>query len=249
VIKLSDISKTFAKRSPNEINLFRNFNLEIMKNDFVVVVGSNGSGKSSLLNLIAGTIFPDKGKIMLDNKDITRLKDFERSKWIARIFQNPLAGTAPELTILENFRLASLRTGRKGMKIGTDNIFRTKVRDKISILNLGLENKIDQEMGSLSGGQRQSIALLMSIMDDTKLLLLDEPTAALDPGTAALVMRLTDKVIKEFSLTALMVTHHMKDVLDYGNRIIQMSEGKIAKDISKSVSDELNMNKIHEWFS
>jgi len=249
VIKLNGISKTFGKGSPNEIRLFNDFNLEIRKNDFIVIIGSNGSGKSSLLNLIAGTILPDKGSIYLNEKEITQFRDFERSRWLARIFQNPVAGTASELTILENFRLAALRTGTKGLSIGTNVKFRALVRERISILNLGLENKIDQAMGSLSGGQRQALALLMSIMDDTELLLLDEPAAALDPRTSELIMKLTNRVIREFNLTALMVTHNIKDVLDFGNRIIQMKEGNIVRDIIKDQSDELKMNIVYEWFN
>ncbi len=249
MIKLKSINKTFAKGSPNEIRLFSDFNLEIRKNDFIIVIGSNGSGKSSLLNLIAGTIFPDEGTIFLDDKEISHLKDYQRSRWLARIFQNPLAGTASELTILENFRLASLRTGSKGLYVGTNEKFRSTVKERISILNLGLENKIDQVMGSLSGGQRQALALLMSIMDDTELLLLDEPTAALDPKTSELIMRLTNRVIREYKLTALLVTHNLKDVVEYGTRIIQMKEGRVERDIVKSKSDELNMKIVYEWFS
>ena len=249
MITLSGISKTFSKGNPNEINLLNNFNLEIKKNDFIIVVGSNGSGKSTLLNIIAGTIRIDTGYIYLDEKEISQLKDYKRSRWLARIFQNPLAGTAPDLTILENFRLASLRTRNKGLKIGTGEKFKEKVRDRMAVLNLGLENKLDREMGSLSGGQRQALALLMAIMDDTKLLLLDEPTAALDPRTSALIMDLADKVIKEFNLTALLVTHQMKDVISYGNRVIQMKEGQIIRDFRKNGKEQLNISDIYEWFN
>lgn len=248
MISLKDISKTFNKGTPNEVCILKNFNLEIKKNDFIIVIGSNGSGKTSLLNLIAGTIKPEEGRILLDDKDISSYKDFERSRWLARIFQNPLAGTASELTILENFRLASLRTSAKGFKTGTGDKFKALVKDRISILNLGLENKVDQEMGSLSGGQRQALALLMAIMDETKLLLLDEPTAALDPRTSILIMKLTEKVIKEFSLTALLVTHQLKDVIGHGTRIIQLKEGQIIRDLEKKSKDELNMSMIYEWF-
>ena len=229
MISLNGISKTFSKGSPNEVNLLINFNLEINQNDFIIVVGSNGSGKSTLLNILAGVVRINEGSIVLDEKDITQSKDYKRSRWLARIFQNPLAGTAPDLSILENFRLASIRTGSKGLRIGTDKKFRAKVRDRIAVLNLGLENKLDQEMGSLSGGQRQALALLMAIMDETRLLLLDEPTAALDPRTSELILNLADKVIKEYSLTALLVTHQIKDVVNFGNRVIQMKEGKIDR--------------------
>ena len=249
MISLNGISKTFSKGSPNEVNLLINFNLEINQNDFIIVVGSNGSGKSTLLNILAGVVRINKGSIVLDEKDITQSKDYKRSRWLARIFQNPLAGTAPDLSILENFRLASIRTGSKGLRIGTDKKFRAKVRDRIAVLNLGLENKLDQEMGSLSGGQRQALALLMAIMDETRLLLLDEPTAALDPRTSELILNLADKVIKEYSLTALLVTHQIKDVVNFGNRVIQMKEGKIIRDLRKTEKEKLILADINEWFN
>ncbi len=248
MISLSGISKTFNKGNPNEISLLNNFNLEIKKNDFIIVVGSNGSGKSTLLNIIAGAIQIDRGSIFLNEKEISKIKDYKRSLWLARIFQNPLAGTAPDLTILENFRLASLRTKNKALTIGTGVKFKEKVRERIAVLNLGLENKLDQEMGSLSGGQRQALSLLMSIMDDTKLLLLDEPTAALDPRTSVLIMDLANKVIKEFNLTALLVTHQMKDVIGYGNRVIQMKEGQIIRDFRKEGEEQLILTDIYKWF-
>ncbi len=249
MISLKGISKTFSKGSPNEINLLNNFSLEIKKNDFIIVVGSNGSGKSTLLNILAGVVRINEGSIILDDKDISQTKDYKRSRWLARIFQNPLAGTAPDLSILENFRLASIRTSSKGFRIGTDKKFRAKVRDKIAVLNLGLENKLDREMGSLSGGQRQALTLLMAIMDETRLLLLDEPTAALDPRTSELIMNLADKVIKEYSLTALLVTHQIKDVVGFGNRVLQMKEGKIIRDLKKIEKEKLSIADIYEWFN
>lgn len=248
MIKLTSISKTFNKGNPNESEIFSGFNLEIHKNDFIILAGSNGSGKSTLLNLIAGNIKPDNGSITLDGNEISSYNDFARSRWIARIFQNPQLGTAPELTVFENFRLAALRTKRKTLKIGTTEKFKSIVREKISTLKLGLENKLDVEMGSLSGGQRQSLALLMAIMDDTKLLLLDEPAAALDPRTSELIMQLTEKVIKEYNLTALLVTHSIKDITRFGNRIIQMKEGKIVRDFEKKVNELLSPASVLEWF-
>ena len=249
MISFSSISKTFAKGSPNELRLFSDFNLLIQPGDFVVLVGSNGSGKSTLLNLLAGKLFPDQGKIYIDQKEITTMKEFTRSRWIARIFQNPLQGTAPELSILENFRLAALRTKPKGLTVGTGNRFRSIVRERLQMLGMGMENKIHQSMGSLSGGQRQALALLMAIMDEAKILLLDEPTAALDPKSSETILSLADRVIREYNLTALLVTHRMKDVLEYGNRIIQLKEGKILRDFRKSAEHELNMKEVLEWFS
>jgi putative ABC transport system ATP-binding protein len=246
LIKLNNISKTF--RRPDEVMVFSNFDFELKEGEFAVVVGANGSGKSTLLNLIAGTEMCDSGSILLDGKDVTRLKDYQRSKWISRIFQNPLTGTAPELTILENFRLASLRTKKKGFLIGTNENFRKIVQQKISVLNLGLENKLNQKVGTLSGGQRQSLSLLMSIADETRLLLMDEPTAALDPKTSQLVMQLADKMIHENKLTALLVTHQLRDVVQYGSRIIQLTEGAIAKDIRKDQKSGLTLAEVYDWF-
>ena len=249
MISIADISKSFGKGSPNEVCVFKDFNLEIASKEFVVIVGSNGSGKTTLLNILAGATLQDKGKIMLDDENISLLKDYQRSKWIARIFQNPLAGTAPELTILENFRLASLRSHRKGLSIGTNDQFRKNVRERISVLNLGLENKLDQAMNNLSGGQRQALTLMMAIMDETKLLLMDEPTAALDPSTSVRIMDLAKTVISEFGLTALLVTHNVKDVINYGNRVILLKDGRIECDIANSQKDELKMNDVYQWFS
>lgn len=246
MISLTNISKTFHK--PDDIRVFTDLNLNIQDGDFAILIGSNGSGKSTLLNILAGAIRQDKGSITLNGKEITRYKDYERSRWIARIFQNPLAGTAPELTILENFRLASIRTKTKGLTIGTTDKFRSLVKEKVSVLNLGLENKLDQKVGNLSGGQRQSLSLLMAIADDTQLLLLDEPTAALDPKTSELVMQLAEKVIAEHKLTALLVTHQLKHVLQYGNRIIQLKEGRIVRDFQKDQNTRLSLSDVYEWF-
>jgi putative ABC transport system ATP-binding protein len=246
LIKLKNISKSFHK--PDDVVVFRDLNLELSPGEFTILIGSNGSGKSTLLNIIAGTVKHDSGNISFNNEDISTLADYKRSRWIARIFQNPLAGSAPELSILENFRLASLRTKGKNFTMGINETFRKKIREEVSILNLGLENKLDQKMGNLSGGQRQSISLLMAIADDTQLLLLDEPTAALDPKTADLVMQLAEKVIKKNRLTALLVTHQLKHVVQYGNRVIQLIEGKIAKDIRKNSKTQLNLPEVYEWF-
>jgi putative ABC transport system ATP-binding protein len=246
MIRLDNVTKTFP--SAGGVKLFDHLNLELSKGKFTVVIGSNGSGKSTLLNLIAGTVFPESGSILLEGNDIKSLKDYERSRWIARIFQNPLAGTAPDLTILENFRLASIRSHKKKFTIGTGEKFRQVVKEKISVLNLGLENKIDQKVGNLSGGQRQSLTLLMAIADETKLLLLDEPTAALDPKTSDLVMGITDHVIRDYNLTALLVTHQLKDVVLYGDRIIQLKEGRILRDILKNTGTTLTLPEVYQWF-
>ncbi|MVN91098.1 ABC transporter ATP-binding protein [Mucilaginibacter aquatilis] len=249
MIKLSNISKTFNTGKPNEVKAVQNLNLEIAPQDYVVIVGANGSGKSTLLNLIAGSLLPSAGTIEIDGQLVTRLKDFERSKWIARVFQNPLSGTAPDLTILDNFRLAALRTQSKDLLIGTTAQFKADVKDKVALLGMGLENKLDQDMGTLSGGQRQALTLMMSVMDECKILLLDEPTAALDPRSADLVMKTADRLIKDFKLTAILITHNLKDAHYYGNRLILMREGQIFKDYSCESKLSLTQNDLFSWFS
>lgn len=248
MIELRNISKTFNAGSAAEIRALKDINLTIHQKDFVVVVGSNGSGKSTLLNIIAGSEKPDNGKILFENREVNKLLEHQRSEWIARIFQNPLMGTAPQLTILENFRLASLRTKNKTLMIGTKRKFREAVRDKISMLNLNLENKIDQPMGTLSGGQRQALTLIMAVMDDAKILLMDEPAAALDPKTSETLMTLAKKIIEDFGLTAILVTHQMRDAVRYGNRIIQMAEGSIKKDLTGSEKMKLQLQDVYAWF-
>jgi len=248
MIELRHISKTFNRNTPNEVKALRDVNLKIDSSRFVVIIGSNGSGKSSLLNAIAGSIDVTEGKIVVDDHEITHLEEYQRSKWIARIFQNPLMGTAPGLSILESLRLASVRTQSKKFSIGTNEKFRKKIRDKISLLNLGLENKVDQLMGTLSGGQRQALTLLMAVMDETKVLLMDEPAAALDPKTAELLMNLADKIIREFHLTAFLITHQLKDALAYGDRLILMQEGIVTKDLGQSEKAALQLNDIFNWF-
>jgi putative ABC transport system ATP-binding protein len=248
MIELRNISKTFNTGSASEIRALQDINITIHQKEFVVVVGSNGSGKSTFLNIIAGNQKPDGGKILIEGKEVNNLHEHQRSKWIARIFQNPLMGTAPDLTILENFRLAALRTQNKTLTIGTKKKFRETVREKISMLNLNLENKVDQPMGTLSGGQRQALTLIMAVMDNAKILLMDEPAAALDPKTSETLMTLAKKIIDDFGLTAILVTHQMKDAIRYGNRIILMSEGTIKTDLTGDEKMKLQLQELYSWF-
>ena len=248
MIEFINIQKTFSAGTVHEVKAVKDLNLVIQEKEVVVIVGSNGSGKSTLLNLLAGNIFPETGKILLDGIDVTGLKDYQRSKWIARIFQDPLAGTAPDLSILENFRMASLRTHGKTLKLGIDRKFIDSIQEKVSGLGLGLETKLNQNMGSLSGGQRQALTLLMATSDETKLLLMDEPVAALDPKTAGVIMKLANDIIKQSNLTAIMVTHSMRDVMEYGDRLIMLKNGKIDRDLSETTKKNIQLNELYDWF-
>lgn len=248
-ITLNNISKTFNHGKPTQVDAVKNVNLTFESGEFIVIVGANGSGKSTLLNLISGSIYPTSGTISIYDADVTQLADHSRSKWIARVFQNPLSGTASELSILDNFRLAALRTQAKALKIGVNSAFKSTVRNKVATLGMGLENKVDQPMGTLSGGQRQALTLLMSVMDDCKVLLLDEPTAALDPRSAEVVMKTADQLTRDFNLTTILVTHNLKDAFTYGNRIIQMAEGAVIKDHVAQSKAALTQNDLFDWFS
>ena len=248
MLHLASIAKTFHTGTANETFALQQVNLEIAQGEYVVLVGANGSGKSSLLNIIAGTYPPDAGKVVLDGEDITSLPDFKRSQWIARMFQNPLLGTVADLSILDNFRLASLRTQAKTLKIGNTTNFKQIVRKKVETLNMGLENRLDQPIGTLSGGQRQALTLLMAVMDKAKLLLMDEPTAALDPRSAANFMESAAQIIQQLGLTTLLITHDMRDALQYGTRLICMQEGKVGQDISHEKKKYLTLSAIQDWF-
>ena len=248
MIELQHITKVFNRGQVNEVTALSDVSLTIQKGEFVVVIGSNGSGKSTLFNIIAGAETPTNGQVIIDNKDVTKLAEYKRSQWIARVFQNPLSGTAPELSIIDNFRLAALRTKSKQLTIGVNEAFKKTVRDKIATLGMGLENKIEQQMGSLSGGQRQALTLLMSVMDKTDILLLDEPTAALDPRSANTILQTADTLIKEYNLTAILITHNLKDAYQYGNRLLQMNEGKVLRDLDKNSKAALTQNNLFQWF-
>lgn len=248
MIQLQQISKTFNRGSTNEVRALSDINLFMQTGDFLVLIGSNGSGKSTLLQALAGSISVDSGAVRIEDKEVTHLKDFERSQWIARIFQNPLSGTAPDLTVIDNFRLAALRTRSKPIRTGTTPVFIKEVKEKIEMLGMGLETKLDQPMGTLSGGQRQALTLIMAVMDKTKILLLDEPTAALDPKSAHTLMQKANAIIKEFNITALLVTHALKDAHQFGNRLIQMEEGKIIRDLNADQKKSLTLPEVLQWF-
>ncbi len=249
MINIINVHKVFNPGKANQVNAVNGISLSIKNGEFLVIVGANGSGKTTLLNIVAGSVLPNSGSIHIDGKDVTKIPDYQRSKWIARVFQNPLSGTASDLSILDNFRLAAIRSKPKGLSIGINETFKNQVKEKISTLGMGLENKIEQPMGTLSGGQRQALTLLMSVMDSCKVLLLDEPTAALDPRSAEIVMRTADELIKDYKLTSVLITHNLKDAFNHGNRIILMEEGNIIKDINAAEKQALKQNDVFDWFA
>lgn len=248
MIELSHITKIFNRGQVNEVAALQDVSLQIAEGEFLTLIGANGSGKTTLLNVISGAIIPSTGTIRINGEDITRLPEHRRSRWVARVFQNPLAGTAPDLSILDNFRLAALRTRPKRLVIGINERFRAEVREKIAGLGLGLENKLQQPIGSLSGGQRQALTLLMSVMDHTDILLLDEPTAALDPRSAETVMQTAERLIGEYRLTAVLVTHNLRDAHRYGNRLIQMAGGVVMRDLGTPEKAKLKLEEMYGWF-
>lgn len=249
MILIKNISKIYNKGNEDEVSALKDVSIEIPQGEFVIIIGTNGSGKSTILNLLLGTQTPTQGNILINNNDITTLPEYKRSKWISMVFQNPAHGTAPELSILENFRLASLRAGKKKLSIGINDDFRKTVEEKVASLGMGLEKKLEQPMGSLSGGQRQALTLLMGVMDKTDILLMDEPTAALDPKSSQVVMQLADKINKELGITIVLVTHSMKDALHYGNRLLMFHAGAILRDLNGMDKSQLQLSNLQEWFS
>ena len=231
MLSLKDINKYYNPGTVNEMCLFRNYCLDIAEGEFVSIVGSNGSGKTSMLNIICGSIGVDSGRLLIDGRDITHMPEHRRARFIGRVYQNPALGTCPDMTILENMSLADTKGRSFDLRPGTDRSRIGYYRELLSGLGLGLENKLSVKVGSLSGGQRQAMALLMSTMTDIDFLILDEHTAALDPKTADLIMELTDRLVHEKRLTTLMVTHNLRYAAEYGDRLIMMHEGQNVLDI------------------
>ena len=222
MLKLEHISKTYNKGTVNETVLFDDFNLQIQRGDFVSVVGSNGSGKTSILNIICGSIPLDSGDILIENKSIVKLKEYERAKFIGRVYQDPAKGTCPSMNILQNMAMADNKGKPFGLTSGINKKRISYYQEQLSRLKLGLEDKLYVKVGALSGGQRQAMALLMSTMTPLDFLILDEHTAALDPKTSEIIMELTDELVKEKQLTTIMVTHNLRFAVEYGNRLLMM---------------------------
>ena len=223
MIELKHIDKYYNIGTVNEVCLFKDFNLTVDDGDFISVIGSNGSGKTSMLNLICGSLEAEAGNIILNGEDISQQKEYIRQRKIGRVYQNPAMGTCPSMTILENMSLADNKGSFYGLRKGINKNRKSHYQELLSQLNLGLENKLNVKVGSLSGGQRQAMALLMSTMTPIDFLILDEHTAALDPKTADLIMELTDKIVKQKNLTTIMVTHNLRYAVEYGNRLLMLS--------------------------
>lgn len=241
MLEIRNISKTFNKGTVNEKKVLRNLSLTANDGDFISIIGSNGTGKSTLFNAITGSFSVDTGKIILDGEDITHKKEYVCARKIGRLFQDPLKGTAPSMTIEENLMLAHMRHV-KG-KVAKDFY-----REKLAELDMGLENRMKTKVGTLSGGQRQAITLLMATISNPKLLLLDEHTAALDPSTAEKVLNLTKKIIADNKMTALMITHNINSALELGNRTIMLDEGRVLLDISGEERKNMTVQRIMEIF-
>ena len=249
MLDLVNVRKTFNKGTINQRVALDGINLHLEDGDFVTVIGGNGAGKSTMLNAVAGVWPVDDGRIILDGEDITALPDYKRAKYIGRVFQDPMMGTAPNMQLEENLALAMRRGQRRGLGWGVTRAEREEYREKLRGLGLGLEDRMTAKVGLLSGGQRQALTLLMASLQTPKLLLLDEHTAALDPGTAKKVLELSDKIISENKLTALMITHNMTDAIRHGNRLIMMDRGKIVLDISGEEKSRLTKADLLERFA
>jgi putative ABC transport system ATP-binding protein len=248
MVKLEGIRKIFSKGTIDEKVAIDRISLHIKKGDFVTIIGSNGAGKTTLLNLTSGTLFPDEGEIFITGSRVTQLAEHRRAKYLGRIFQNPLMGTASSMTIEENLAMADLRGQRRGLRWGVSKARREHYREILKMLGLGLETRLKDTVSLLSGGQRQSLTLLMVTLSLPKLLLLDEHTAALDPKTAQRVMDLTQKIVDENNLTTIMVTHNMQQAIRYGNRMIMLHEGRIQFDIQGEEKKALTVEEVVRRF-
>ncbi|MBR5485952.1 MAG: ABC transporter ATP-binding protein [Oscillospiraceae bacterium] len=248
MLKVENVYKTFNAGTINEKKAIQGLNLHLEPGDFVTVIGGNGAGKSTTLNLVAGVFLADRGKITLDGQDITKQPEYVRAKLLGRVFQDPMLGTAADMEIEENLAMAYRRGKRRGLSWGVTNNERELYFERLKMLDLGLENRMNSKVGLLSGGQRQALTLLMATLQKPKLLLLDEHTAALDPKTAARVLELTEEIVTKDSLTTLMITHNMKDAIHYGNRLIMMHEGKVIYDVKGEEKKQLHVSDLLKKF-
>lgn len=244
MLEIKDVFKTFNAGTINEKRALNGVNLTLQEGDFVTIIGGNGAGKSTTLNMIAGVYPIDKGTIKIDDVDVSTWPEYKRAKFLGRVFQDPMMGTAAGMQIDENLALAYRRGKKRGLRWGVSNEERELYREELKILGLGLEDRMTSKVGLLSGGQRQALTLLMATLQKPKVLLLDEHTAALDPKTAKTVLDLTEKIIEEDHLTALMVTHNMKDAIRMGNRLIMMQDGRVIYDVSGEEKKNLQVSDL-----
>lgn len=249
MLDVNHVYKTFHPGTINERRALAGVDLHLEEGDFVTVIGGNGAGKSTLLNAVAGVWPVDGGSIVIDGNDITGLPDYKRAPFIGRVFQDPMMGTAPDMQLEENLALAYRRGKKLGLRWHINREERDMYRERLRELNLGLEDRLTTKVGLLSGGQRQAVTLLMASLQKPRLLLLDEHTAALDPKTAAKVMELTDRIVREGQLTTMMITHNMRDAIQYGNRLIMLHEGHIILDISGEEKKNLTVPDLLEQFT
>ena len=248
MLKITDLQKTFNPGTVNAKTALDGLDLHLKDGDFVTVIGGNGAGKSTLLNAIAGVWKPDYGTIEIDGVDVTNMPEHKRAQFLGRVFQDPMKGTAPDMEIAENLAIAARRGTKRRFIWGVRKAEREKYKKMLADLELGLEDRLSQKVGLLSGGQRQAVTLLMASLSKPKLLLLDEHTAALDPKTAAKVLELTDKIVTENHLTTLMITHNMKDAITHGNRLIMMHEGKVIIDVEGEEKQMLTVEDLLSLF-
>jgi len=248
MLKIENLSKTFGKGSVNEKLAIDGLNLSADKGDFITIIGSNGAGKSTLMNCISGVYGVDGGRILLDDRDMTKLPEYKRSRYIGRVFQDPLKGTAFDMTIEENLAIASSKNKSMSLQPGLSRKERDFFQEKLALLDMGLENRMKQKSKLLSGGQRQALTLFMAVIAAPKLLLLDEHTAALDPSAAKKVLALTDSFSRSSGLCTLMITHNMKAALEHGNRTILMMDGRIVMDLAGEKRKEMTVEKLISQF-
>ena len=249
MLKLENIFKTFNAGTVNEKVALNGVSLELKEGDFVTVIGGNGAGKSTMLNSVAGVFSVDSGKILIDGVDVTHLPEYKRAQYIGRVFQDPMMGTAATMQIEENLALAARRGKPRTLRTGISKADREFYKEQLKVLGLGLEDRMTSKVGLLSGGQRQALTLLMATLQQPKLLLLDEHTAALDPKTAAKVLEVTEHIVNKSGLTTLMITHNMRDAIAYGNRLIMMYDGRIVVDVSGEEKKNLTVEQLLGLFS
>lgn len=248
MLTLSGISKLFNPGTFDEKIALTDINLQLKPGDFVTVIGSNGAGKSTLMNVISGVLNPDQGTVMIDGKEVQSMPEFRRSEWIGRVFQDPMAGTSPTMTIQENLAMAYSRGKKRGLSLGVTSAKKSFFQGHLKRLGIGLEDRLSAKVGLLSGGERQALSLLMATFTEPKILLLDEHTAALDPSRAELITRLTKEIVEEAKLTTLMVTHNMEQAIRLGNRLIMMDKGRIILDIPASQKRDLTVERLLKEF-